>query len=864
VSKDSITWATLSTRTNTLTEIRAFLEEGGIVLTPAAKLARAIREDFESSLSASQVVATPQIFTADKWLEDLWRAQAVRESRGGNMLLSDTQELHVWRRVILESEEADRLLQVGAAARLAMDAWRTLHAWKIPWTAAVLDQQEDTAAFFRWSRRYSQICEQKKWTDRARFAEEIEAAGAQVVVAGFGGTLSPGLRMTLDRIAPDWREIEAFEPCPAPMLSSAEFSSVSEEVRAAAEWAREALRANPEARIAVVSTDLPSQRRLLERVFLEVLHPDQLCFDTSREDRAYAVSGAEPLARHPLVHSALLALRLAKGDLPLADAGSFMRSPFLGRALQERTARAVLDVALRQTHPSYLSAQEIQEEAKAKAPVLATLMTKFDKQRRALPKAVMPSSWASHVSKLLRSLDWPGSESLSAAENQVIELWHEALSEYASLDAITGTESFASALQSIEDLARSKMLPVREVKRAGIWILNVHEAAGLPFNYVWVCGCTVDAWPRPARPNPFLPIALQRTKGVPGSSAALELESARSASRQLMSLSEEAVFSYATRDGDRELRKSPLIEGLPPIHAQPPAEWLAWAAQGNTSLEELTDTQGPALGKGVKQRGGTRILLLQAACPFRAFVELRLGSRAMESSEAGLNPRDRGKMLHEVLRLVWNQIQTSARLQQATEAELDEIIKGAIRKSQWPARDVFDREVLKLEAVRLHGLIREWLAEEKKRSPFVVVGQEQKRTVEFGGLKFEARMDRIDRLPDGRELILDYKTGDVSSAAWDGARPDEPQLPAYAVSHTEPVGGVAFAAVSRGAMRLEGILPWNKTTVPLEDWRGTLFKLAADFAAGKAEVDPKRFPQSCQYCDVAPVCRIGDERRGAE
>lgn len=829
---------------------------GGVVLARTARLARAIRQDFEDALTPGRVMESPRIYTVDKWLEDLWREQAIRET--GPTLLSDVQQLHLWRRVILESEEADRLLQVSAAARLAMEAWSVLHAWRIPWTSSALEQTDDTAAFYRWSRRYAQICEQKKWTDRARFAEDIPPCGLNVALAGFAGGVNPALRSTLDRIAAGWREIEAFEPATSPMAGSAEFQTVSDEVRAAAEWAREVLRANPEARVCVASTDLGSQKRLFERVFLEVFHPDQLCFESAREDRAFAVSGGDPLAAHPLVHSALLALRLAKGDLTLADAGSFLRSPFLGRALQERTARAVLDVSLRQTHPTYLSAAEIQKGAAVKAPVLANLLTRFDKVRRGLPKSVPPSAWAPQVSKILRALDWPGSEALSATENQVIELWHETLSEYASLDAVVGPVTLAECLQGIEDLARSRRLPVRDPASPGVWILGVDETAGLPFDFLWLTGCTVDAWPGPPRPNPFLPLPMQRAKGVPGSSAAFELEAARAAMRDLLELPGEAVFSFALRDGERELRRSPLVEGLAPVQAQSPASWLAWAGEG--SFEEVFDDRGPAVPKGLKQRGGTRILQLQAACPFRAFVELRLGSRAMESSESGLNPRDRGKLLHEVLRLVWNQIQTSARLHQMTDEELEGMIRGAIRKSQWAPRDVFDREVLKLEGARLQALIREWLAEEKKRSPFVVVGQEQKRTVEFGGLKFEARMDRVDRLPDGRELILDYKTGEVSANAWDGARPDEPQLPAYAVSHGEPVAGVAFARVARGDMKFEGL----GAAPPLEEWREILLALAGQFAAGEAGVDPKRYPGSCEYCDVAPVCRVTDQRRGAE
>ena len=44
-------------------------------------------------------------------------------------------------------------------------------------------------------------------------------------------------------------------------------------------------------------------------------------------------------------------------------------------------------------------------------------------------------------------------------------------------------------------------------------------------------------------------------------------------------------------------------------------------------------------------------------------------------------------------------------------------------------------------------------------------------------------------------------------------------------------------------------------------WQAELEKLAAQFAAGHAAVDPKRLPQTCQYCDLGPLCRIR-ERSG--
>ena len=47
---------------------------------------------------------------------------------------------------------------------------------------------------------------------------------------------------------------------------------------------------------------------------------------------------------------------------------------------------------------------------------------------------------------------------------------------------------------------------------------------GCEFDHLWVMGLSVDAWPLAARPNPFLPLALQREAGIPESSAQASLE----------------------------------------------------------------------------------------------------------------------------------------------------------------------------------------------------------------------------------------------------------------------------------------------------------------------------------------------------
>jgi ATP-dependent helicase/DNAse subunit B len=46
----------------------------------------------------------------------------------------------------------------------------------------------------------------------------------------------------------------------------------------------------------------------------------------------------------------------------------------------------------------------------------------------------------------------------------------------------------------------------------------------------------------------------------------------------------------------------------------------------------------------------------------------------------------------------------------------------------------------------------------------------------------------------------------------------------------------------------------------VEEWRGTLLDLASSFAHGEAQVDPRVYPKSCQYCPLHGVCRVAESR----
>jgi RecB family exonuclease len=182
--------------------------------------------------------------------------------------------------------------------------------------------------------------------------------------------------------------------------------------------------------------------------------------------------------------------------------------------------------------------------------------------------------------------------------------------------------------------------------------------------------------------------------------------------------------------------------------------------------------------------------------------------------------------------------------------------------------------------VRLH----EWMQHEAERQPFTVEAREQRLPdVHVGELKLNLRADRIDALPDGSHLLIDYKSGEVATAGWQGERLDEPQLPLYAAyGNVENVNGLLFAQIRAGKtgfigrvanaqQQLQANLPASNPLVNQrydkgmrDGWQSALLHLAEEFLRGEASVDPKHGATTCQYCPLPGLCRIAEVEGSAE
>jgi RecB family exonuclease len=171
--------------------------------------------------------------------------------------------------------------------------------------------------------------------------------------------------------------------------------------------------------------------------------------------------------------------------------------------------------------------------------------------------------------------------------------------------------------------------------------------------------------------------------------------------------------------------------------------------------------------------------------------------------------------------------------------------------------------------VRLQNLLGKWLDIERGREPFSVEALEgSTRIAHLAGLDFRVRIDRVDRLGDGARVLIDYKTG-AAIPDWRGERPDNPQLPIYALLLPQALVAVAYAKVNAAEPRFvaESERPQILPRVRISElegmpsfadlvavWSRRLERIAGEFAAGRAEVAPT--VKACKHCGLHGLCRV--------
>jgi probable DNA repair protein len=669
-------------------------------------------------------------------------------------------------------------------------------------------------------------------------------------------------------------------------VSTIGLSNRDTEIEVAARWAHGLVKQG-RTRIAVVVEDLAARSESVRRSFAEVFDPSSRTIEQEAAQAPFAIAAPQPLARYPIVDAALAALELMKGDCDSTLAGRLFRSPFFADALQEADARALADARLRQEQREQWNIYELERfSALTECTTLAMAAREAAQRHRELPARAPASTWAQEFHALLRLLGWPGERGLSSVEQQTILKFQATLTDLGSLDALLGPITLAQAHRELRKLANDTAFEA-ETAAALVTVIDATTVAGMHFDAIWVAGLDALRFPKPAQPDALIPLPLQRLAAVPEASPELSYKLSQTRLERLTRSARKVVLSWPQREGDAQLQMSPLIASFPKSTAADFTrvdDLRSLIFHERPALEVLQDERAPAL-QSAHAKGGARILELQSLCPFRAQATLRLGAEPLMHATPGFDARHRGIFIHRLLEEFWSQTRDQATLiamdASSLEARLIQIAESlAVR---WLPPSTRARERLaQLEIRSAVERVIALLAIDRARPAFGVRRIEGEERVSIAGLTFRLQPDRIDEVAGGTFLI-DYKLGDAHRPRkWldrKPGRPEQPQLPLYALGQTQ-LAGLAFATLAPGSIEYRGwrrgdpIAPgvlefpnevrrapgipedWNSL---LAHWRVVLHALAEHYVRGDSQVDP--LPQACAYCHLSSFCRIHE--RGA-
>jgi probable DNA repair protein len=873
---------------------------GGTVIASSERLARSLRGSFNRRRQAEGLTAWPTPVILE------WRAFVRREwdkrFSDGRMILSALQEEWLFARIAEHTANAATVLH-GPRLRLAAMA-RQAHDLLCSYAPEYLDHSErdawpgDADTFNEWLAAFDTQCADEGWISTARLPLQMIPK-----LEGDAETRPSLLLAGFDRVTPTqalffaaWGAHETLpEEDTLATVNFYEAQDAATELAACALWCRARLQADPSSRLLVIAQDADQRRGEIGRAFSRYLDPNSAVLPPLE------FSLGIPLAHTPLVRGALLMLRwvsnkpIDENELDWLMASGLTATSDSETASLQRQMKSIRQRQLQRpewTLEAFINAKPggIEVPASWSQRMLSAL-------RRLQPYGQRKSAieWSELLPLCMKDAGWPGAHPMPSANFQALDHWNKAIEAAGTLGFDCKQISWPVFHSAVARLLEDSLFSP-ESELANILIAGPAQSAGLVADAIWFLGVEEDSWPFAGQIHPFLPLFLQRQFNMPHSSTQNDTDLARCITDRLLHSAPEVCFSSARLRGKVEANPSHLIVGIAGTPVPPPEHLVPDALPPTQTFTYEDNSTVPF--PGTKAEGGSGTLTSQSQCAFRTFATARLGAKAWDQAETGLNFRQRGDLVHSVLHSIWggpakNGWRTSDELQSMLTDNGREGLEQFVGKhvavvmsSSLPAhiRDRMSKRYLELEEARLVKLVTEWLLYESTRARFTVIETEQKTPVVIAGLALDLRLDRRDLLDDGSTLVVDYKTGQASPDRWTTDRPEDVQLPLYAAFAVNQVaakdpGGLVFGKVKISEHEFLGRVRDPKSLLPdlgktgalvknpltdeqLLEWRWVIERLAVEFLQGRAAVNPRDYPDTCEYCSLSALCRVAESKTG--
>lgn len=850
--------------------LKSDIEAGALILTSNNRLATKILQAWGQyqQQCGNSCWPQPEVHAIEPWINEQWLCccDAGTEDSARGSIISQAMEEILWEEVIVEDSEKPDTLLPSNFSTLARNSYSIIQRWQIPLselrvelqTALKQAQHQGSPLLYRWIEAFRKKLKQHQLITLADSVSTLMNAyeggsktpHTHIITVGFDSIpplyqallTAAALKVSQHLVGSNRTDQSATK------AKRIHFYDEQQELAAAAAWADQKQKENPEHRIGIVIPKLAQMRGQVERIFKQQLEPNHQLPDQPRSALPFNLSAGIPLSNTPMIDAALLLLSLNRKKLPLENLCRLLNSAFWGyeqaspdqrmrvNASGEKRLRYLAQHQLNSSQFRYqlhlteqvFEAADKSEDKTTATPSLSAALEQMESLHREMPKKASFLQWVTLFQEQLDVVNWPGQRPLDSIEYQQYQHWLRTLEQYLYLDQLNLNVSLNDALRQLRQLTDHCIFQA-ETADAPIQILGLLESSSLRFDHLWVTGMDNHSWPLNIAPNPLLPISLQRKYDTPRSQPERELQLAQAQINGLKQSATNVIFSYSEFDTAQLRQVSTLIADLPEVDPTTLPSPIDLVSTPGHKLEKVDCEFGPSLTLTTETlateqpeqqtqllehiRGGSSIFKDQATCPFNAFARHRLGAQKPPDPLLGLSSMDRGSLLHDCLEHLWQQLGCQQQLLELSDKALtqliNEVVITALQRWKKHRPDLFGPEFTKIEQHRLVVLLEKWLALEKTRPKFKVIALEQHTETNFAGLPLKLIIDRIDEVniegnDHGQQIIIDYKTGSANTNSWLSERPKQPQLPLYVLSSESPLAAATFAVINVSQQQFVG------------------------------------------------------------
>ena len=334
--------------------------------------------------------------------------------------------------------------------------------------------------------------------------------------------------------------------------------------------------------------------------------------------------------------------------------------------------------------------------------------------------AAPAGQWGRRLRAAWQELGFP--RGLGEAER---EPWNRLVGLLPELETALGSEGLTAGefLEWLKIGAQRVILPGPGIQAAGIQVLGLLEMRGLDFSHVFCLGMNSGTLPAPPRPLPLLSAAEKRL--VLGGTYQSQHHFAAELFHNLLGAAPHLTLTRPRVVDQEERVSTPLYLG----------EWsqaeMAVLSHPKPRLAAVSRHPGRVSRPGGSCLSGVprpspplspaRGNLLEPGehrpgCPCRFLLENLLKIRELPEIEAGLDPRERGQLLHEVLARFTTAFKEILEADQAWDhGRARELLQEAARQALAPLSSDLHWQAEADRWLGEAGLLWEWLSLERER-----------------------------------------------------------------------------------------------------------------------------------------------------